>query len=222
MTRRPVRVALGLLGLAVLAHLVYWRWLHARLARWGATDEEIARSMPGDDLVREPTAVTNRAVAIQAPVEAVWPWLEQMGDLPRGGYYSYAWIERRLGMEVENANRLLPGLEPLEVGDAIDAAGNMRVRALQRGRALVLGPPPDQPWGDSSWAMCLYPLDHGATRLVSRAHLRLEPSPRSYLLGLVLGPGQFIMERKWLLGVRDRAERAHREASKEASRPSRG
>lgn len=210
---RLLRIAVGLLGLAAVAHVVYWRLLHPRLVRWGATDEEIARRMPGDGLVPDPTAVTNRAVTIDAPAEVVWPWLEQMGDLPRGGYYSYLWVERRLGMQVTNADHLLTDLEPLHVGDALDPPGNMRVRELQRGRALVLGPPEGQPWGDSSWSICLYSPDQQTTRLVSRVRVYFKPTVTNSLVGRVLGPGQFVMERKWLLGVRDRTERAHREVS---------
>jgi hypothetical protein len=63
--------------------------------RWGATQEESGRPMPLDDRVAKPTYVTNRALTIHALPEAIWPWLAQMGELPRGGFYSYEWVERR-------------------------------------------------------------------------------------------------------------------------------
>jgi hypothetical protein len=68
--------------------------------RWGATDEEIARETPLDERVKNPTYVTNRAITINAKPEDIWPWLAQMGELPRGGFYSYLWVERMMGMRV--------------------------------------------------------------------------------------------------------------------------
>jgi hypothetical protein len=60
--------------------------------RWGATEEEVRRAMPGDALLRENAPSTTRAVAIDAPPEVVFPWLLQIG-YGRGGWYSYDWID---------------------------------------------------------------------------------------------------------------------------------
>jgi hypothetical protein len=188
---------------SAVAYLVLLRPWHTR---WGATREEAARAMPGDELVPDPTVTTTRAVTIHAPAEAVWPWLVQMGELPRAGFYSYEWIQRALGLQVENADRIRPELQHLSEGDAIDRSGSMVVFALQPGHALVLGPFGEQPWGTSTWSMALYPLDGGSVRLVSRMRLRLTLPSLPALV--VLDPGVFIMERRWLLGVKERAERA--------------
>jgi hypothetical protein len=64
--------------------------------RWGATDEEIGRSWPGDELSPDPVSEATRAITIHAPVEAVWPWLVQIGQ-DRGGFYSYTWLENLFG-----------------------------------------------------------------------------------------------------------------------------
>ncbi len=175
--------------------------------RWGATDEEIARPMLADEWVQDPTYVTNRAVTIQARPSAIWPWLVQMGELPRGGFYSFACIERLLGMHVANADRILSDYQHLDVGDALDRSGNLVVKAIQCDRALVLGPPDPEEWGESTWSIGLYPLDEERTRLVSRVRVRFRRwTPTTLLWLLVLDPGQFVMERRWLLGVKERAE----------------
>jgi len=60
--------------------------------RWGATDEEVSRPMPGDELVAHPNVLSTHAITINAPVEEVWPWLVQIGQ-DKGGFYSYSWLE---------------------------------------------------------------------------------------------------------------------------------
>ena len=116
--------------------------LRAWQRRWNATDEEASQPLPLDDQVSEPTYVTNRAITVAAVPERIWPWIAQMGELPRGGFYSYVTIERLLKMKIANADHILPGFQTLEVGAAIDRAGNMIVKAVEPGRVLVLGPPP--------------------------------------------------------------------------------
>jgi hypothetical protein len=181
--------------------------LRPRHLRWGATGEEIASALPLDDVVGDPTYVTNRAVTINATPERVWPWLVQMGELPRGGFYTYAWIERLLGMDVENAAAILPQFQDLQAGDRIDHAGNLIVRAIEPNHHVVLGPPVGTPTGDATWAIVLIPTREGTTRLLSRVRARLAATPRGVFWLALLDPGQFVMERRWLLGVKERAER---------------
>lgn len=184
----------------------YLRVLRPRHLRWGATDDEIARPMLGDDQIEHPVVVTNRAVTVEASLEDVWPWLAQMGELPRGGFYSYEWIERLMGMSVENADRILPEYRELHLGDPLDRSGNMIVRAVNPGRAVVLGPPPGL-WLDTTWAIAVYPAAEGQTRLVSRVRGAVKRwTPTAPLMVALLDPGQFVMERKFLLEVKKRAE----------------
>ena len=56
--------------------------------RWGASDDELAREMPGDELVRDPSFEATSAITVDAPPCAVWPWLVQIG-FGRAGFYSY-------------------------------------------------------------------------------------------------------------------------------------
>lgn len=64
--------------------------------RWGATDEELEMSLPGDGLVEQPKLNATHAITINAPVRNVWPWLVQVGQ-KRGGFYSYTWLENLVG-----------------------------------------------------------------------------------------------------------------------------
>ena len=40
-----------------------------RLRRWGATAEEVARTLPGDDLVGDASYITTHAITVRAPAE---------------------------------------------------------------------------------------------------------------------------------------------------------
>ena len=86
--------------------------------RWGATDAEVSGSMPGDDLVEGANFQTTRAIDIDAPLEAVWPWLAQIGQ-GRGGFYSYDLLENLMGLDIHSADRILPEFQDLRVGDVI-------------------------------------------------------------------------------------------------------
>ena len=87
--------------------------------KWGATEAEATRPMPGDDEVKQPMQVTTRAVTVKARAADIWPWLVQMG-YRRGGMYSYDWIDRRLGiLDQPSANRIISEFQDLKVGDVI-------------------------------------------------------------------------------------------------------
>ena len=199
-------------GFAAAAYFLLVRRWHLR---WGATDEEVARAMPLDERIPRPTYVTNRAITIRAAPERVWPWLAQMGELPRGGFYSYAPVERLLKLKVENATRILPDCQHLEVGQALDHAGTMVVQEVEPNRHLVLGPPPGSGL-KTTWALGLYETPGGDTRLVSRCRAWLPRTPKGMLWLMMLDPGQFVMERKMLLEIRRLVESAEADADADA------
>ena len=217
--KKTFGVAAGGTVLAAWAYVLLRRWQW----RWLAEEDEVARSMPLDGEIEDPTYVTNRAITIRAHPEAIWPWIAQMGELPRGGFYSYVTVERLLRMKVSNADRILPEFQNPRIGEAIDRAGTMLVKAVEPNRFLVLGPPPT-PEFDATWAMALYPSWDESTRLVSRCRARLPRGWKGRFLFAVLDPGQFLMERKMLLEIkrRVRSSRAHRPAVSMASRRAAG
>jgi hypothetical protein len=200
-------VAAGLFGLAFCKFVRPW------YLRWGATDAEIRRPMPLDELVSAPKLNSTMAITIKAPPEETWPWLAQIGDPPRAGYYSYTWIERMVGMKITNADELLPEFQTLHVGQALDKGGTMVVQLVEPGRHLVLGPPESVDSIKCTWVFGLYPIDDSKTRLVTRVRAdwsyrrMLKETPfYAWPLYLAIEPGAFIMERKMLLEIKRRAE----------------
>jgi hypothetical protein len=102
---------------------------------WGIDPLEVNKALAGDDLIPVPSAVETRAITIDAPPAAVWPWLVQMG-FDRGGWYSYD----QLDMRGTSATKILPQYQGLAVGDIVPTSPmtGFVVRDLQPGRALVL------------------------------------------------------------------------------------
>ncbi|MGE0229731.1 MAG: SRPBCC family protein [Dehalococcoidia bacterium] len=194
----------ALLGLAFVAYLRFGR---PRVLDWNATEDERRRTLPGDGIVAHPAIETTRAITIEAPPERVWPWLLQMGPRPRAGVYTYDWIERRLGIDIENSDRLLPEFQHLEADTywELSPGQGLRVRDVQPGRAIVLQWEP----AGSTWAFVLIPRggEDGGTRLISRNRVEGHGLRFWLLMRLLMEPGSLVMERKMLLGIRGRAER---------------
>ena len=117
--RRWIIGGAGLAGLTVAAAAVSYPWLFRRTClTWGATPEEVTGELPGDDLLPNPDILTTRAITIDAPPAAVWPWLVQMGS-GRGGAYTYDWIENLFGLDMHSADEILPQFQDLKVGDEL-------------------------------------------------------------------------------------------------------
>jgi hypothetical protein len=182
---------------------------------WGATAEEIARPMPLDDRIVDPGLVTTRAITIRARPEQVWPWIVQIGEPPRAGFYSYTWIERMQGLKITNSARILPDYQTLKTGDSLDQAGNMRVLGIEPGQYVALGPPPECDWLQSTWVLALYPLGTESTRLIARLRGRLSVRgmlralpPTVWPFWFLIEPGVFVMERKMMLEIKRLAEQS--------------
>jgi hypothetical protein len=176
------------------------RWI----LTWGATDAEASARLPGDDLLEDATMVSTRAITIDAPADAVWPWLVQMG-VGRAGAYTYDWIERRLGLDMKSADKILPELQDVHVGDVFPMAPGspgLRLEIADPRRAYVLRSE------DGRWVWSFTLVEQGGrTRLISRNRA---PSPRTFserIAGSFMEPGSLVMERKMLLGIKWRAER---------------
>jgi hypothetical protein len=188
-------------GAVVAAYPVLWR---ERCLTWGATAEEVGRQMPGDDLMRHPDLVSTRAITIEAPPAAIWPWLVQMGS-GRGGAYTYDWIENLLGLDMHSADTVLPEFQDLKVGDTLplgSKAPRLRVETLEPNQALVVRSED----GNWVWAFGLYP-DWDRTRLVSRNRIMTPFAAMTrFCYMVVMEPGSLVMERKMLLGIKQRAE----------------
>jgi hypothetical protein len=209
-------------GTALAAGLVaagYPVLLRRPCLTWGATPEEAAEALPGDDLLADADIVSTRAVRIEAPPGAIWPWLVQMGS-GRGGAYTYDRIENLFGLGMHSANEILPQFQDLKLGDEMQLGPNrpmMRVEIIDPERVLTFRFE-DGTW---VWTFALFP-EEGATRLVSRN--RIATPGASWLMRLFnllfMEPGSLVMERKMLRGIKERAERLAREQKPEAGAPS--
>lgn len=93
--------------------VTYLRYVRPWQLGWGATEEERARPMPGDDLVEAPTLDATRAITIRAQPGDIWPWLVQVG-VNRSGWYSYDWLDN-LGRP--SARQVIAELQDIKVGD---------------------------------------------------------------------------------------------------------
>ncbi len=192
--------------LAAALCVFYWLPTRRWFARWGATPADLARPMPGDALVVDPTYQATLAVTIAARPEHIWPWLLQMG-YRRGGLYSYDWLDRLFGyLDRPSATEILPEFQHLNVGDEIPVgrAGGFPIKAVEPGRALVLAGEGDGfAW---VWQFGLHSIDAGHTTLVSRNAVRTPRSAGSWLFMRVIEPAAFLMTRRMLLGLKARAE----------------
>ena len=184
--------------------------------RWGATDEEMDQPLPGDELALHPNLRATHAITINAPTADVWPWLAQMGQ-GRGGFYSYTWLENLVGCHMRNADEVVPEWQELKVGDSVwlhPKAPPTKVVAIEPGRSIVL-----KGWG----AFVLNPIDEKTTRLIIRSQGKYDPDLKNAVLNFLLWrvvfePAHFIMERKMLLGIKERAEKLAREHAGEKLR----
>jgi hypothetical protein len=201
---------------------VYFAAIRPRLLGWGATSQERRQQLYGDDLVPARWQTT-RGITIGAPPEEVWPWLVQMG-YGRGGRYSYDWLERRVGAgdfaEGGSARRVIAELQPLAAGDtvALSPAGGLTVAVLDPPRALVLhyrmclltaapAREGDRTVFDWTWTFVLTAVDEDSCRLLVRVRADYHPRWLLPLLPFLLEPAHFIMERKMLTTIEQRARR---------------
>jgi hypothetical protein len=212
----------GLGGAVAIGFALLTPFLRSRRVKWGATDAEVQRSLPGDDLITHPKWQYTNAITIEAPVTDVWPWLVQIGQ-GRGGWYSYEWLENLVGCDIHNADRIIQEFQHLEVGDSLRLAADMPgypVAIVEPGRAIVLYsdsrtgptpvPAPSKP-GDycaSTWGFFLEETEGSRTRFISR--LRNDYNPR-IMNRLLYGPAlvepvSTAMQRKMLRGIKQRAE----------------
>jgi hypothetical protein len=210
--------------------------LRRAIRSWGATPEEVAGVLPGDDLVATPDLRLTRAITIGAPAEGVFAWLAQLGQ-GRGGFYSYDWLENRTGLDVHSADVILPQFQDLKRGDRVPVAPGPTfygfvVADVVHPSHLVLqmlmhpftGRPVDPPGSEAAWsihatwAFALTPIDRASTRLVSRTRVKLRlPVGLRHVYALALEAVELPMQRRMLLGIRERAERREREPNARSS-----
>jgi hypothetical protein len=208
-TQRTTALIGGVVAVASAAAAAAYYWgVRPWYQQWGATKTETEMPLPGDELVSKPAIVRTKAVTIQAPVEAVWPWLIQMGQ-DKAGLYSYELIENQLlNCDIHNSDHIVPEWQHLQVGDQVRLYPKDRqgpppytVAAIEPHHALVMGHREENGEWFDSWQFVLLPTEGGGTRLIHRV--------RSKSMGVwdVMQFGYFVMERAMVLGIKQRAEK---------------
>ena len=213
----------GLTGITIMAFSLFTPFLNPRRRRWGATEDEIKRDYPGDDLVPSPKGEYMHAITINSPAVIVWQWLVQIGQ-DRGGFYSYELLENLIGCKIRTADKIIPEFQHLEIGYSIPMHPSMgspyRVHAVDNGRSLILLLREDVSTGKTfdlekkipekyqnmSWLFFLDERDDGTTRLISRSRNDWNDSLGNTIFYGIFGPLTLEMDRKMLKGIKERAE----------------
>jgi hypothetical protein len=176
--------------------------LHPWFMNWGATAEERAAVLPGD--TAPPSAYFTRAITIDAPPAAVWPWLMQIGQ-DRAGFYSNDWLENLFGGDIHNAAELRPEWQGRAVGDKIPMAGEQLRRAGGEYTLLTVRLlEPERVYADVPGRFVLRPTGDGGTRLLLREALAIPE--RAGAMWLLWDPMHFVMEQRMLQGLKERVE----------------
>ena len=204
-------VAQAFEGVAIITAAFFTPFMRGPRAHWGLDEAAAARAYPGDELLLDPGWGWTHGVEIDAPLERVWPWVAQMGS-DRAGFYSYEWLENLAGCEVHNAQHvhaewtvrtgstlyLHPKLPPLPVV------------AVVPHKYIVACAHSEEPDVEASWLFLLEPLDDGRrTRVISRYRCACSDDVATQLQygPTLIEPLGFAMDRRMLLGLKERAER---------------
>lgn len=182
---------------------------------WGTTKEECRLTLPGDELTRHPSVRSTEGISIDAPVQAVWPWLTRMGR-ERGGLFSH--IAGRDGFPTD------PQGQPLSPGDVVAVApmgwpgrrGGLVVtvaRVVDDDTMVLRGSPPGFPW-EAVWSFHLLPRGDDRCRLLVRTRAGLR-HPGEVMLVEMAGPLVALATRRLLRKVKCAAE--HQVASASTS-----
>jgi hypothetical protein len=194
--------------------------LKPRMFTWGATEEECARTWPGDEFTPHTRGVCTRAVTINATPEQIWPWILQTGQ-DRAGFYSYTWLENLFRAKMRNTYELVPAWQDRRVGDDLWLAykknygglARMTIARLDPFRAMVTVAHDDREsalqaqWAPHGcWNFLLHPVDARHTRLIMRSIMPERATLLDHVNELFFDPAHFIMERKMMLNVKRLAE----------------
>ena len=201
-TRVDPRIVGVVAGAAAI--VTYLLFIRPRTPRWGATDEEVERTMPGDEVVEHPNFIATNAITIEAPPEEVWPWIVQIGS-GRAGFYGYDWLDNA---GKPSAREIVPDLQHIEVGELIPFQPNtkmgMWIKDFEWERWML--------WWDkkgrSTRVWLLYPQGERHTRLITRLRMRYAWTSATGFYYLLGDSGDTRIMRKVLLGIKERAEQA--------------
>jgi len=202
-------------------------WVYG-LKAW-SPKERLSRPLPGDDLLRpeDPHVRLQEEIEIDAPREAVWPVLAQLGQR-KGGFYALSWLERLFTFHIFNTfdrvddwqevkrddflfyHQSGVGSQIVDVapGEYFTSVSDTRKPPTHQG-GMALKPPfgvTDFAW---TWVFYLEELPGGRTRFIARTDATWQPwgkfVPKA-LTYVILGSPSVFMVRKMLNKVKQVAE----------------
>ncbi|MFC1978644.1 SRPBCC family protein [Chloroflexota bacterium] len=214
----------GICGTSLMFVLIILPCLRSKLRKWGSTDEELSRELPGDDLIDNINYRITHAITIKAAPTDVWPWIVQLGQ-GRGGFYTYELLENIAGCKIRNADTIIPEFQDIAVGDkvmmhptmapliviAIDPGKSLTTRLrynIENYETIDTSEPLPPKYHDGTWLFYIEETPEGGTRLITRVtHVWNQSKMNTFLFGL-MGISELVMSRKMLKGIRKRAEKA--------------
>jgi hypothetical protein len=210
-------IIIGLLVGLVLIYLLILRPWHLR---WGATDNDLALSLPADDLVTNPDFNATRGITINSTPEYIWKWIIQIGSR-RAGWYSIDWMDNA---GIKSSYEILPEFQRIQIGQFIpftpDQKNGMSVKEFKENEYIL--------WvdkeGKATWLWYLYPVDKRQTRLLTRLRTKYVWKGFWIIYYLLYDVGDIVMMSKCMKGIKWRAEHAFRESStneKQSGKPAR-
>ena len=222
---RRLKRTVKVVGLAILLLILVWEVAgRSWAARWGATDAEVARTWPGDGMLVNPAAAATHAITIDAPPQAIWRWLVEVGQ-DRAGFFSYDWLEQAVGADIHNTFEIRPEWQTRQAGDDLWMApkrvanGQVRLQfvRVEPYRVMLMVPPADfdavthtGKGATAVWAWYLEPLNEKQTRLVMKLQgTKNAPLSVRALSYVLWDNAHFVMERKMLLTLKALAEGRH-------------
>ena len=207
----------GIGGAALMIAALLTPFLRKARSHWGVDEVEAAATRPGDELVSTPLWSWTHGIDVHASPELVWHWIAQVGA-DHGGFYSYQWLENLVGCGLRNADAIHQDWE-LALGDELHLhpqAPPLRVALLERYHHFVAHAPLDEraraagkPWATASWLFQVVPLASGHCRVITRYRVACSQdiATRLALGPTLVEPIGFAMDRRMLLGIKQRAER---------------
>ncbi len=200
---KTIRFTLIMLCIICLQLITGITLIKPLINKWGSTDQEVTMVMPGDHLT--PFISSTRSITINAPISDVWNWLIQLGA-DRGGFYSYWFVEKTLGYKYRSQNRIEPKFKDMEVGRIVRGSLDQSKSIIEYSFPVVEVDPGKyfvlKDWG----CFLLNEISPKQTRLIVRTHGGQLLSWTDNLEYFIIITMHYIMERRMLIGIKDRAE----------------
>lgn len=219
-------VAGALIALIVVGSLVVPPLTRSFTDRWGATDAEVAETLPGDEWVKDPQQSATRAITIDAPAELVNRLVRQQG-YKRAGWHGWDGFYKATGsadfVDGHFSTRVVPELQTIKVGDKVfinsavsylvsidDQPGIFALYsgADAGGRSLTAAESAQATAASTSWVWVARPDGPDRTRLILRIRgdMRGQGGFVAWLFDNPLDFGGALFANKTLRGIRATAE----------------